>query len=76
MSPAGAAFPIIHPTHLTAAAAFSMCVYVDDMDATTAGLAGAGAPVLRPPADESWGERLADVADPDGTPVMLVAPLG
>jgi lactoylglutathione lyase len=54
---------------------FQMCVYVHDVDATTAALAAAGAPVLRPPADEPWGERLAYVADPDGTPVMLVAPL-
>ena len=54
---------------------FQMCVYVDDVDATTAALAAAGVPVLHPPADQPWGERLAYVADPDGTPVMLVAPL-
>ena len=48
-----------------------LCVYVDDVDATVARLAEAGAPVLLAPRDMPWGERVAYVADPDGNLVML-----
>ena len=43
---------------------------------TVASLRQAGVVVLRDPADMPWGERLGYVADPDGNPVALVAPLG
>ncbi|MFY0532271.1 endo-1,3-alpha-glucanase family glycosylhydrolase [Nannocystis pusilla] len=48
-----------------------LCVYVDDVDATVARLAEAGAPILLAPRDMPWGERVAYVADPDGNLVML-----
>jgi lactoylglutathione lyase len=46
-----------------------MYVYVDDVDAMLASLAGV--PVLREPADMPWGERIATITDPDGNPVAL-----
>lgn len=50
---------------------FEMYVYVDDLDATIAGLLEAGVAVLRSPEDMPWGERMATVADPEGNPIAL-----
>src|SRR5688500_8810417 len=55
-----------------------VCVYVDDgpaVDRAVRRLGAAGAPVLAEPADQPWGERVAYVADPDGTPILVVGPL-
>ena len=49
-------------------------VYVDDVDATTRRAGEVGVPVLRPPGDMPWGERVAYVEDPDGNPVALATP--
>jgi lactoylglutathione lyase len=46
-------------------------VYVEDVDATVAGIATAGGTVLKPPADMPWGERVGYVADPEGNVVSL-----
>ena len=46
-------------------------VYVDDVDATVAGVEAAGGTVLKPPADMPWGERVGYVADPEGNVVSL-----
>lgn len=54
---------------------FEMFVYVDDVDAALAAQREAGTRVLREPEDMPWGERVAYVADPDGTPVALAAPI-
>ena len=54
---------------------FEMCIYTDDVDAAVDRLRAAGAPVLFEPADQVWGERAAYVADPDGNPILIVAPL-
>lgn len=53
---------------------FELCVYTDDVDRAIADLDAHGVPVLVPPADQPWGERMAYVADPDGRPVMICAP--
>lgn len=53
----------------------SLSLAVDDVDAAVAWLAERGVPVLAPPSDQLWGERMAWVADPDGYRVMLYAPL-
>jgi lactoylglutathione lyase len=55
---------------------FELCVYTDDVDAAIARLRAAGVPVLREPADQPWGERLAYVEDPDGNPVHVTAVIG
>ena len=52
---------------------FQLCAYAKDVDETVARLRKAGAPVLIEPADQSWGERMARVADPDGNYVTLFA---
>ncbi|WP_207936520.1 VOC family protein [Actinomadura sp. KC216] len=52
---------------------FELCVYCDDVDSSVEELAALGHPVLVPPADTPWGERIAYVADPDGHPVMVTA---
>lgn len=42
-----------------------------DMDARVAAMAAAGARILAPPEDKSWGWREADIADPDGNVIRL-----
>jgi lactoylglutathione lyase len=54
---------------------FELFVYVDDVDGTVQRLRDADVPVLREPDDMFWGERLAFVADPEGNPVTLAAPV-
>jgi lactoylglutathione lyase len=54
---------------------FELCVYHDDVDAAVAELEGRGHRVLQQPNDTAWGERIAFVADPDGNPVMITAPV-
>lgn len=44
------------------------------LDATVAGLADAGATIIKQPTDMPWGQRLAIVLDPDGHRVGLKAP--
>ena len=56
-----------------APASTAIWVYTDDVDALFAELTEGGAPVVAPPADQPWGERLASVADPDGYVVHLGA---
>ncbi len=51
-----------------------LCLYVDDVDTTTAAARDAGAPIVLEPVDQPWGERIAYVSDPDGNLVMLCAP--
>jgi uncharacterized glyoxalase superfamily protein PhnB len=48
--------------------------YVDDVDAAFAAAIGAGAVETRPPTDMPWGERVAQVRDPDGNLVNLAVP--
>lgn len=55
----------------TGAARTALWVYVDDCDRAVEHLAAAGVPVLEPPTDQPWGERVARVEDPDGTVVIL-----
>jgi lactoylglutathione lyase len=52
---------------------FGFWVYVDDVDATLERLRAAGAPVVGEPEDQSWGERVARIRDPDGNLVYLGA---
>ena len=52
-----------------------VCVYTDDVDQAVEDLRGAGVPVLFEPTDQPWDERAAYVADPDGNPILIVAPL-
>ncbi|MHC2999865.1 VOC family protein [Microbacterium sp. HJ5] len=47
--------------------------YVDDVDAVFARWMAAGGDVVAAPADMPWGERAAQVRDPDGTLVNLGA---
>ena len=54
---------------------FELCVYADDVDDAVTALRAAGVPVLAEPADQSWGDRMAYVEDPQGNPVMLCAEL-
>ncbi len=49
-------------------------LYTDDVDAAFAELRNTGAPAIREPADQPWGERVASVADPDGYTVHIGAP--
>jgi lactoylglutathione lyase len=49
----------------------SLWAYVTDCDEVIATLREAGVPVLKPPADQPWGERMATVEDPDGNVVHI-----
>jgi lactoylglutathione lyase len=51
--------------------AFAYWVYVDDVDETVGAMRAAGAPVVAEPVDQPWGERVAQVRDPDGHLVHL-----
>jgi len=51
----------------------SLWVYADDCDAAVDRLRAAGVPVLAPPEDQPWGERVARVQDPDGNVVFIGA---
>ena len=51
--------------------AFELFLYVDDMEAACERLLELGAPQLRAPADEAWGERRAYFADPDGNAIHI-----
>jgi len=52
------------------------CVSPADVDAQFAALIEAGETSLKEPFDAFWGQRYAQVLDPDGNPVDLYAPLG
>ncbi len=51
-------------------------IYVDDVDAMVEAVRATGATVMAEPVDQPWGERVAYVADPEGGPVALAAPVG
>jgi lactoylglutathione lyase len=48
-------------------------VYADDCDAAVDHLRGHGVPVVAEPADQPWGERMAEVTDPDGNRVIVAS---
>jgi lactoylglutathione lyase len=52
---------------------FALWVYVEDCDAAVERLRAGGVAVLAEPADQPWGERMAEVADPDGNRVIVAA---
>jgi lactoylglutathione lyase len=53
---------------------FSLWVYADDCDAAVERLRNAGVTVLAEPAEQPWGERVAQVQDPDGNVVYIGQP--
>jgi catechol 2,3-dioxygenase-like lactoylglutathione lyase family enzyme len=55
-----------------ARAGMAIWLQVRDVRAEVARLAGRGVPIVREPRRESWGLIEAWIADPDGTPVVLV----
>lgn len=50
---------------------FGYWVYVEDVDAAFHTLRAAGATVVAEPENQPWGERVAQVRDPDGNLVYL-----
>ncbi|MGH8880658.1 MAG: VOC family protein [Stackebrandtia sp.] len=52
---------------------FSLCMYVNDCDAAVEKLRAAGVAVLSEPVTQPWGERMAEVSDPDGIRVALMS---
>lgn len=55
---------------------FELCIYVNDVDATSEELRSRGVPEISRPTDRPWGERSAYFEDPDGNPFQIVAPIG
>lgn len=53
-----------------------LCADPADVDATYQRLTAAGYAGRKAPWDAFWGQRYAQVSDPDGNPVDLFAPLG
>lgn len=51
----------------------SLWLYVDDCDEVVRTVAARGYPVVEPPTDQQWGERVARVEDPDGNTVIIGA---
>ena len=54
---------------------FAYWIYVDDVDATVRSLEASGVPIVEPPADQPYGERVAAVRDPAGNKVYVGAPI-
>jgi uncharacterized glyoxalase superfamily protein PhnB len=54
-----------------AAGRVSLWFYVDDCAVAYGAALGAGASAVSPPEDMPWGERVAEVADPDGNRLHL-----
>ena len=54
---------------------FALCVYADDCDAAVERLRDHGVRILSEPVDQPWGERMAEVADPDGNRVIILSRL-
>lgn len=54
----------------------SLWAYVDSCDEAAERLVQAGATLVTPPADMPWGERVADLTDPDGNPLHVAHQLG
>lgn len=52
-----------------------LCATPAEVDAQFARLTALGAPAVTPPFDAFWGQRYAQVADPDGNAIDLFAPL-
>ncbi|WP_239144906.1 VOC family protein [Actinoplanes couchii] len=51
----------------------TLWVYAEDCDAGIARLRDAGVPVIQEPTDQTWGERMAVVIDPDGNRVIIAS---
>ncbi|HEU5485564.1 MAG TPA: VOC family protein [Microlunatus sp.] len=54
----------------------ALWLYADDCDEATNRLVGLGATLVTPPADMPWGERVADLTDPDGNRLHVAHQLG
>ena len=52
---------------------FALWVDVDDCDRAVEHLRANGVPVVTEPADQPWGERTAEVTDPDGNRVTIAS---
>ena len=50
---------------------FSLWAYAEDVDAAVARLRTAGVTIVQEPTDQPWGERVAQVTDPDGNVVLI-----
>ncbi|MEV7798557.1 VOC family protein [Microbacterium foliorum] len=53
--------------------AIALWLYVDDVDASFDAVIAAGGLPTSPPEDRPWGERVAEVSDPDGNALYLAA---
>jgi uncharacterized glyoxalase superfamily protein PhnB len=49
--------------------AVDICIYVADLEQVSSAAGGA---VVVPPADMPWGERVAYLADPEGTMILVI----
>jgi predicted enzyme related to lactoylglutathione lyase len=54
----------------------ALWLYCADADAAADRLVAAGGTVVSPPTDMPWGERVADLHDPDGNLLHVAHPLG
>jgi len=52
---------------------FALWVYADDCDQAVERLVAHGAQVREEPADQPWGERVAQLTDPDGNRLVIGA---
>lgn len=63
------------PGRPAASQRFALCVYAQDCDDAVDRLREHGVQVLSDPVDQPWGERMAEVADPDGNRVVILSRL-
>jgi uncharacterized glyoxalase superfamily protein PhnB len=50
---------------------YALWVYADDCDRAVERLVAHGAKVTEPPTDQPWGERVAQLTDPDGNRLVI-----
>jgi predicted enzyme related to lactoylglutathione lyase len=64
------------PAAATGPQRHALWLYCPDADAAVARLVDAGGTLVSPPADMPWGERVADLHDPDGNLLHVAHQIG
>ncbi len=53
----------------------TLCLYVDDVDASHAEMVERDVPILQPPEDKPWGDRCCVARDPAGVMLYVAQPI-
>ncbi len=53
----------------------TLCLYVDDVDATHSAMVERDVPIVQPPEDKPWGDRCCVARDPAGVMLYVTQPI-